>query len=291
MYKLLLATNDPEVVEALSAVKWEELGYKQPREVFKAEEALSSLRVNHADAVAIGLPKEQDDLLVEQLLEKNPMLPIMASCTKPCVIEIYAVELRRLLGRINADASNDAFSTADLLKECRHEFFRALMDGRATSEEDVLRHLRLIRSKMDPTKPCVVAELEIPADNDILRGRWQYGSDRLAEALREMSGRLEEMPGEEGHPAYLGSRLAQSSERAGRVSVNGSEDTEGALSVIGAVSPPGGDISEPVSQATLRIVKVFWGLDANLAYKRHFPAINWLTSYSLYTDQLADWFS
>ncbi len=116
-------------------------------------------------------------------------------------------------------------------------------------------------------------------------------TSRWAEALREMSGRLEEMPGEEGYPAYLGSRLAQFYERAGRVIVNGSEDTEGALSVIGAVSPPGGDISEPVSQATLRIVKVFWGLDANLAYKRHFPAINWLTSYSLYTDRLADWFS
>lgn len=115
-------------------------------------------------------------------------------------------------------------------------------------------------------------------------------TSRWAEALREMSGRLEEMPGEEGYPAYLGSRLAQFYERAGRVIVNGSEDTEGALSVIGAVSPPGGDISEPVSQATLRIVKVFWGLDANLAYKRHFPAINWLTSYSLYTDQLAEWY-
>ena len=186
MYKLLLATNDPAVVEAFSAVKWEELGFKQPRVVSTAEEALSSLRVNHADAVAIGLPKEQDDLLVEQLLEKNPMLPIMAVSTKPGVIESYAVELRRLLGRINADVSNDPFSTADLLKECRHEFFRALMDGRATSEEDVLRHLRLIRSKMDPTKPCVVAELEIPADNDFLRGRWQYGSDRLEVALRNI---------------------------------------------------------------------------------------------------------
>ena len=116
-------------------------------------------------------------------------------------------------------------------------------------------------------------------------------TSRWAEALREMSGRLEEMPGEEGYPAYLGSRLAQFYERAGRVIVNGSNDTEAALSVIGAVSPPGGDISEPVSQATLRIVKVFWGLDANLAYKRHFPAINWLTSYSLYTDQLKDWFA
>ena len=116
-------------------------------------------------------------------------------------------------------------------------------------------------------------------------------TSRWAEALREMSGRLEEMPGEEGYPAYLGSRLAQFYERAGRVIVQGSEDTEGALSVIGAVSPPGGDISEPVSQATLRIVKVFWGLDSSLAYKRHFPAINWLTSYSLYADSLSDWFT
>ena len=116
-------------------------------------------------------------------------------------------------------------------------------------------------------------------------------TSRWAEALREMSGRLEEMPGEEGYPAYLGSRLAQFYERAGRVEVLGSGNQEGALSVIGAVSPPGGDISEPVSQATLRIVKVFWGLDSALAYKRHFPAINWLTSYSLYADNLGRWFN
>ena len=115
-------------------------------------------------------------------------------------------------------------------------------------------------------------------------------TSRWAEALREMSGRLEEMPGEEGYPAYLGSRLAQFYERAGRVIALGSDGREGALSAIGAVSPPGGDISEPVSQATLRIVKVFWGLDSNLAYKRHFPAINWLTSYSLYVDLLTDWY-
>jgi V/A-type H+-transporting ATPase subunit A len=106
-----------------------------------------------------------------------------------------------------------------------------------------------------------------------------------------MSGRLEEMPGEEGYPAYLGSRLAQFYERAGHVITIGKEGREGALSAIGAVSPPGGDISEPVSQATLRIVKVFWGLDANLAYKRHFPAINWLTSYSLYLDDMGPWFN
>ena len=115
-------------------------------------------------------------------------------------------------------------------------------------------------------------------------------TSRWAEALREMSGRLEEMPGEEGYPAYLGSRLAQFYERAGRVVCNGEDGRIGSLSAIGAVSPPGGDISEPVSQATLRIVKVFWGLDSALAYARHFPAINWLNSYSLYFDRLRPWY-
>ncbi|HHU22571.1 MAG TPA: V-type ATP synthase subunit A [Clostridiales bacterium] len=115
-------------------------------------------------------------------------------------------------------------------------------------------------------------------------------TSRWAEALREMSGRLEEMPGEEGYPAYLASRLAQFYERAGLVECVGSDGRRGSLTAIGAVSPPGGDTSEPVSQATMRIVKVFWGLDASLAYARHFPAINWLTSYSLYVDTLKDWF-
>lgn len=115
-------------------------------------------------------------------------------------------------------------------------------------------------------------------------------TSRWAEALREMSGRLEEMPGEEGYPAYLGSRLAQFYERAGRVVSLGKDKRIGALSAIGAVSPPGGDISEPVSQATLRIVKVFWCLSANLAYERHFPAIDWLRSYSLYIDRLTKWY-
>ena len=115
-------------------------------------------------------------------------------------------------------------------------------------------------------------------------------TSRWAEALREMSGRLEEMPGEEGYPAYLTSRLAQFYERAGMVRCCGSDERIGALTAIGAVSPPGGDISEPVSQATLRIVKVFWGLDSSLAYRRHFPAINWLNSYSLYKDRLAPWY-
>ena len=116
-------------------------------------------------------------------------------------------------------------------------------------------------------------------------------TSRWAEALREMSGRLEEMPGEEGYPAYLASRLAQFYERAGVVECLGSDDRQGSVTAIGAVSPPGGDISEPVSQATMRIVKVFWALDSSLAYARHFPAINWLTSYSLYLDTLAPWYT
>lgn len=116
-------------------------------------------------------------------------------------------------------------------------------------------------------------------------------TSRWAEALREMSGRLEEMPGEEGYPAYLSSRIAEFYERAGQVICLGKDKRQGAISAIGAVSPPGGDISEPVSQATLRIVKVFWGLSAQLAYRRHFPAIDWLLSYSLYTDNLSDWFT
>ncbi|GAA0674553.1 MULTISPECIES: V-type ATP synthase subunit A [Clostridium] len=114
-------------------------------------------------------------------------------------------------------------------------------------------------------------------------------TSRWAEALREMSGRLEEMPGEEGYPAYLGSRLAEFYERAGKVICLGSDEREGALTAIGAVSPPGGDLSEPVTQGTLRIVKVFWGLDSSLAYKRHFPAIQWLNSYSLYVDKIGAW--
>ena len=116
-------------------------------------------------------------------------------------------------------------------------------------------------------------------------------TSRWAEALREMSGRLEEMPGDEGYPAYLGSRLAEYYERAGKVVCLGKDGREGSVTAIGAVSPPGGDLSEPVTQSTLRIVKVFWGLDAQLAYKRHFPAINWLSSYSLYADTIDAYFN
>jgi len=115
-------------------------------------------------------------------------------------------------------------------------------------------------------------------------------TSRWAEALREISGRLEEMPGEEGYPAYLGRRLAEFYERSGKSIVISPENRQGSLSIVGAVSPPGGDFSEPVSQNTLRVTRVFWALDASLANRRHFPSINWLTSYSLYVDDMADWY-
>lgn len=188
MYKLLLATNDSAVADAFTAVKWEELGFKSPRMVSTAEEAMDSLKAHHADAIAIGLPREQDDALMEALLQQWPMLPIMAVSTRTGVIENYALELRRLLGRINSDVSNDVFTQEDLLRECRHEFFRALMGNKLATAEDVQRRLRLIRSKMDATKPCVMAELVIPQENDFLRGRWQYGTERLEVALRNIFG-------------------------------------------------------------------------------------------------------
>ena len=173
--------------------------------------------------------------------------------------------------------------------------FPELMDPR--SGESLMKRTVLIANTSD--MPVAAREASIYTGITIAEYFRDMGYDvaviadstsRWAEALREMSGRLEEMPGEEGYPAYLGTRVAQFYERAGRVYCLGSNEQIGSLTAIGAVSPPGGDISEPVSQATLRIVKVFWGLDSGLAYRRHFPAINWLNSYTLYKDSLTPWF-
>ncbi len=179
----------------------------------------------------------------------------------------------------------------DVLRE-----FPELMDPR--TGESLMKRTVLIANTSD--MPVAAREASIYTGITIAEYFRDMGYDvaviadstsRWAEALREMSGRLEEMPGEEGYPAYLASRLAQFYERAGSVSCLGSEeDRRGSLTAVGAVSPPGGDLAEPVSQGTMRIVKVFWALDASLAYKRHFPAINWLTSHSLYLDSLKPWF-
>ena len=178
----------------------------------------------------------------------------------------------------------------DVLRE-----FPELIDPRTS--ESLMKRTVLIANTSD--MPVAAREASIYTGITIAEYFRDMGYDvaviadstsRWAEALREMSGRLEEMPGEEGYPAYLASRLAQFYERAGSVSCLGSDDRRGSLTAVGAVSPPGGDLSEPVSQATMRIVKVFWALDASLAYRRHFPAINWLNSYSLYLDSLKPWF-
>ena len=178
----------------------------------------------------------------------------------------------------------------DVLRE-----FPELVDPR--TGETLMRRTVLIANTSD--MPVAAREASIYTGITIAEYFRDMGYDvaviadstsRWAEALREMSGRLEEMPGEEGYPAYLASRLSQFYERAGSVSCLGSDDRKGSLTAVGAVSPPGGDLSEPVSQATMRIVKVFWALDASLAYRRHFPAINWLNSYSLYLESLKPWY-
>jgi len=188
MYKLLLTTNDQAVLSAFAAVKWEEIGFRQPRIVASVDEALSSLKTHHADAIAIALPAEEDASLMASLMEEYPDLPVMAVSQKSGHVERYALELRRVLNRINADMSNMSFTPAEQLQVCRHEFFRALMDQRIQDAKTVKRLLRLVRSKMDATKPCVIAELSMPENSDFLRGRWHYGTERMELALRNIFG-------------------------------------------------------------------------------------------------------
>ncbi len=188
MYKLLLATNDQAIRDAFAAVKWEMNDFRQPRIVSTADEAIESLIAHHADAIAIGLGAEEDASLVAWLLEKCPDLPIMAVSRNSGHVEDRATELRKLLNRINADMSNTAFTPGEQLQVCRHDFFRALMDGRIPDKKSVERLLRLTRSKMDAHQPCVVAELAMPVGSDFFKGRWHYGPERLELALRNIFG-------------------------------------------------------------------------------------------------------
>ena len=188
MYKLLLTTNDQAIRDAFAAVKWEELGFRQPRVVASAEEAISSLKAYHADAIAIALPAEEDEVLLYRLMQDYPDLPIMAPSKNSGHVERYALEVRKVLNRIHSDMSNTAFTAAEQMQVCRHEFFRALMDRRLQDVKSVERMLRMLRSKMDAHKPCVFAELVMPADSDFLKGRWQYGAERLELALRNIFG-------------------------------------------------------------------------------------------------------
>lgn len=188
MYKLLLATDSQPVRDAFSAVTWEDVGFRQPRLASTADEALESLKNYHADAIAIALPAEADAALIDALMTAYPELPVMEAPDMRGEVELRALEMRKLLTRLNADVSNDSYTLADRMMACRHEYFRTLMDGRIPTGKDVRRMLRLVRSKMDPDRPCVVAELEMPENSDFLKGRWHYGPERLEMALRNIFG-------------------------------------------------------------------------------------------------------
>ncbi len=188
MNKLLLVTNDQAVRDAFAAVSWDDLGFRQPRVAASVEDALISLKAFHADAIAIALPKAEDERLFSRLLTEHPDLPVMAAPAHSGEVENYARELGNLLLRMNADVSDDGFTLSDQLMVCRHEFFRALMDRRIDTRANVERLLRLVRSKMDCHKPCVVVELAQRKGSDSLKGRWQYGTERMELALRNIFG-------------------------------------------------------------------------------------------------------
>ena len=188
MYKLLLVTKDQAVRDAFAAVAWENMGFKAPRMAADMDEALESLRAFHSDAIAIALPKQEDDALYQVLMEQHPDVPVIEAPDKRGEVEIRTLELRKLLARLNADISDDNYTLTEQMMYCRHEYFRALMDRRIPSGKDVVRMLRLVRSKMDPHRPCVVAEMKMPDGSDFLKGRWHYGTQRLEMALRNIFG-------------------------------------------------------------------------------------------------------
>lgn len=188
MYKLLLVTDSELVRDAFAAVAWEDMGYKQPRVAATVDEAMDSLKHFHADAIAIALPAAEDEALITALMDAYPELPVMEAPDMRGEVELRALEMRKLLSRLNADDSNDNYTLADRMRVCRHEYFRSLMDGRIPTGKDIKRMLRLVRSKMDPDRPCVVAELEMPENSDFLKGRWHYGPERLEMALRNIFG-------------------------------------------------------------------------------------------------------
>lgn len=190
MYKLLLATDRPEVLEAFQAYAgWETMGFRAPRIVTSVNAALKSLKEHHTDAIAFSFAGRDDEaMLMEHLRAFYPLLPIFTAANTLAELQAILQELRLLLSRVNADFSNDDFSAADIMQVCRHEFFRALLEGRVEGEDSVRRCLRLLRSRMDPDKPCVLAELSIPGESDFLKGRWHYGTERLEIALRNFFG-------------------------------------------------------------------------------------------------------
>ena len=188
MYKLLLISDAAPVRDAFGELSWELLGFRKPKMVSTAAEALAELGSHHYDAVSIACVKGEDAEEMHKLMQAYPDRPLLEPSDNAEVLRASAVEMRKLLNRINADMSNMAFTPGEQLMVCRHEFFRTLMDRRVPDEAAIRRMLRLLRSKMEPDKPCVVAELSMPEDSDFLMGRWHYGTERLELALRNIFG-------------------------------------------------------------------------------------------------------
>lgn len=189
MYKLLLATDKPEIMDAFQAVSsWEALGFRTPRMVSTAQGAIDSLKKHHADGIAFAFDDKGDETLMNHLAQEYPILPIISAGRNAGQVTDAVKELRSLLNRTHADFSNDYFGEADMLQLCRHEFFRALIGGKVAEKTDVTRRLKLLRSRMSPDKPCVLVELALPEGDSFLTGRWHYGSERLEVALRNFFG-------------------------------------------------------------------------------------------------------
>ena len=189
MYKLLLATDNPEILSAFQAIpSWEAMGFRAPRVAATAQEALDSLSRHHADAIAFALPGEQESALRTALIHQYPYLPICQTGNTRVQVERSVRELEKLLIRTHADYSDDNTSEADMMQLCRHEFFRALIAGKITSRADTLRYLKLLRSRMDPSKAAVLLELAQPENDMFLQGRWHYGVNRLEVAMRNFFG-------------------------------------------------------------------------------------------------------
>lgn len=189
MYKLMLVTSRPEVINAFNGVpSWEAMGFRKPRIVSGAQEAIELLGSVHVDGIAFALPQEEDAQLMAFLASEYPILPIFEACSKTTALVASLKELRSLLNRTHADFSNDDFGEKDMLQLCRHDFLRELLNGQIKTKKDVEVHLRLLRSRMDPHKPCVVVDMTMSKDDDFLSGRWHYGSERLEMALRNLFG-------------------------------------------------------------------------------------------------------
>lgn len=189
MYKLLLATDKPEIMEAFQAVgSWEGLGFRTPRMVSTPHAAMDSLKKHHADGIAFAFDDKGNETLMNHLIQEYPILPIIDAGKNAGQVTDAVCELRSLLNRTHADFSNDNFGEADMLQIVRHEFFRGLIGGKVATGADVVRRLRLLRSRMSADQPCVLLELAMPEGDSFLTGRWHYGSERLEVALRNFFG-------------------------------------------------------------------------------------------------------